>query len=84
MVKRYKTSSKCKEGQGSKRGKKTKENQFKYADKGSTHTPGTLCTTPSVFSKPPGKPTFSKPSFHYQRVDNVKPNHVNALHEVGL
>ena len=58
--------------------------QLKYVGKGSTHAPGTLCAIPSEVLNHLAKLTSRESSFHSERVDNVYPNHVNALCEAGL
>ena len=58
--------------------------QFKYVGKGSTHTPGTLCTIPSGVTNRLAKLTSHKPNFHSKRVDSIYPDQTNALRELGL
>ena len=61
-----------------------KERQLKYVGQESTHTPGTLCTIPSGVLNRLTKITSRNPSIHSESVDNIYPNHVNALRKAGL
>ena len=53
--------------------------QLKYVDTVSNHTPDTLHTIPSGVLNWLAKITSRKPSFQYERVNNVYPDHVNSL-----
>ena len=61
-----------------------KGHQLRYIGKGSTHTPGTLCTVPLGVINCLEKLTLCKPIFHSERVENVYRDHMEALREVGL
>ena len=61
-----------------------KGQQLEYVGKGSTHTPGTIRAIPSGVLNRLAKLTSRKPIYHSERVDNVYPNHVDALYEMGL
>ena len=58
--------------------------QLKYFGKGITHTPSTLQAIPSGVLNRLVKLTSRKPNFNSKRVDNVYPNHDNALRKAGL
>ena len=61
-----------------------KGQQLKYAGKVSTHTSVTLRAIPLGVLKCLAKLTSIKPKFHYERVENVYPDHSNSFHEAGL
>ena len=61
-----------------------KGQQLKYAEKESTHTPGTLRAIPSGVLNRLTKLTSIKPSIHSEGVDKNYPNHANALRKAGL
>ena len=58
--------------------------QLKYVGKESTHTPGTLRAIPSGVLNRLAKLTSLKPSLNSEGVDEVYPDHANALHKAGL
>ena len=57
--------------------------QLKYIGKVITPIPDTLTAIPSKLLTRLVKLTPHKPSFHFERVDNFYPNHVNALLKAG-
>ena len=56
-----------------------KGQQLKYVGTGSTHTTGTLRVILSSVLNHLAKITSRKPTFHSERVNNVYPDHMNAL-----
>ena len=60
-----------------------KGQQLEYVGKGITHTPGTLRVIPSSVLNHLAKITSRKPTFHSERVNNVYPDHVNALRKTS-
>ena len=60
------------------------EKQLKYVENGSTRTLITLRAIPSRVINYLAKLTLHKPIFQSERVDNVYPDHVNALCGEGL
>ena len=63
---------------------KKRGQQLKNVGKESTHTTGTLCEITLGVHSRLAKLTSRKPSLCSERVGNVYPNHVNALHKAGL
>ena len=61
-----------------------KGRKLNYVGMGRTHKPGNLRAIPSGVINCLGKLTSHKTSFHSERVDNVYPDHSNALCRAGL
>ena len=61
-----------------------KGQKFNNVGKGITHTPVILHEIPPGVRNHLAKITLRKPSFHFEIVENVYPDHVNALHKAGL
>ena len=58
--------------------------QLKYVEKESTQIPGTLGVIPSGVLNRLAKLTSRKPFLHFEDVDNVYPDHANAIHKAGV
>ena len=63
---------------------RAKGHQLKYIGNESTHTYGTLRVIPSGELNFLAKLIQHEPSFKFARVENVYPDHANALQNTGL